>query len=108
MKQMYKLPSDTNIKDVIAAVYDCSRPQGLGFLHYTPDPLSDEELDKLASNTELKNLSLDYVAGRACKFCLREIKGEYYFDKDWFDHTELDSQTLANRLNAELVEINNV
>jgi hypothetical protein len=31
--------------DVLVALYNRARPQGMGFLHYTPDPLSKEEAE---------------------------------------------------------------
>ena len=62
-------------------VYELSVPQGLGFLHFTPKPLSDEEAKELICNGEL---DMDYVHGRACKMNVRDNK----INDAWYDHTD--------------------
>lgn len=67
--------------------YDLSQSQGLGFLHFTTDPLSDEEAKKLIRADSRFVLSMDCVKGRAVK--LRVLKNENRLEipDTWYDHT---------------------
>jgi len=49
--------------DVLAALYNTARPQGMGFLHYTPDPMTKEEAAELLKS----GTYFDYVKGRVLK-----------------------------------------
>jgi len=54
----------------LAALYNAATPQGLGFLHYKPGDMSEEEAAAhLAANTRQ---SFDYLMGRPLKVCLRD------------------------------------
>ncbi len=53
-----------NKADVLRALYDNARPLGMGFLHFTPEPMSREEAEKLTSGGRLY---FDYVKGRVVK-----------------------------------------
>lgn len=48
---------------VLAALYNASKPQGMGFLHYTPEPMTREEAVALLEETEY----FDYLKGRVMK-----------------------------------------
>lgn len=48
---------------VLAALYNASRPQGMGFLHYDPAPMTTEEAAKLLEQTTY----FDYLKGRVMK-----------------------------------------
>lgn len=59
---MERLP----IKDkpaVLAALYNASRPLGMGALHYTPEPMTAEEAAALLE----KYTYFDYLQGRVMK-----------------------------------------
>ncbi len=65
--------------EVLAALYNASKPQGMGFLHFDPTPMKTEEAREL-----LKQLNyFDYLKGRVMKV---EIKGDTLnprlFDRD--------------------------
>lgn len=82
---------ESQIIPAINAAYNLSVPVGMGFLHYTPEPLTSEELNELAV-FHSNSISLDYVKGRGVKFNIfREtVNGEYkyYIREKWFDHSE--------------------
>ena len=46
--------------EVLAALYNASRPQGLGFLHYDPTPMTKDEADTIMCSTQ----NFDYLKGR--------------------------------------------
>jgi hypothetical protein len=70
----------------VKRVYELSRPQGMGFLHYTTDPLTDEEAKGLIQPSG--RVSMDYVKGRSCKMVVF-VEGDKKFIRDtWYDHTE--------------------
>jgi len=50
--------------DVLRVLYDASKPQGMGFLHFEPTPMTRDEADSL-----LKGGSnyFDYLKGRVMK-----------------------------------------
>ena len=75
--------------------YDLSRPQGLGFLNFTPKPLTDEEAGKLVRKDDpLNPLDMDYVHGRSIKLTVSK-KGDKLFLKDnWYDHTDYQYREL--------------
>jgi hypothetical protein len=69
---------------VLAALYNAARPQGLGFLHYDPKPMTVEEareiLNKHAREGELY---VDYLYGRVIK--VRISEKEDYIDPLLYD-----------------------
>ena len=48
---------------VLCALYNHAQPQGLGFLHYNPAPLSEDEATELLKETTY----FDYLKGRVMK-----------------------------------------
>lgn len=48
---------------VLAALYNASRPQGMGFMHYDPAPMTVEEATDLLEQTTY----FDYLKGRVMK-----------------------------------------
>lgn len=51
---------------VLAALYNASKPQGLGMLHYTPNKMSEQEAEELLK----ENTYFDYLKGRVMKINL--------------------------------------
>lgn len=62
---------------VLKALYDNARPQGLGFLHYTPEPMTETEAEQLLT----LDTYFDYVHGRVLKVSLKHP----YFDEQLYD-----------------------
>lgn len=48
---------------VLVALYNAAKPQGMGFLHYTPFPMSEKEAEELLED----HTYFDYVHGRVMK-----------------------------------------
>ena len=65
--------------EVLAALYNSSRPQGMGFLHFTPGPMSIEEARQLVDEHDY----FDYLNGRVMKISLakEELRVRLY-DRD--------------------------
>ncbi|OGZ10668.1 MAG: hypothetical protein A3D67_02240 [Candidatus Lloydbacteria bacterium RIFCSPHIGHO2_02_FULL_51_22] len=49
--------------DVLAALYNASKPQGMGFMHYDSKPMAREEAEGLLKQTT----RFDYLKGRVMK-----------------------------------------
>lgn len=52
---------------VLAALYNASRPLGMGFVHYDPTPMSRDEAAAILEQSQ----SFDYLKGRVMKVNLR-------------------------------------
>ena len=74
----------------VKKVYDLSKPQGLGFLHYTEQPLIDEEVNSILEHANYNDvrLSMDYVKGRACKMTVFKTDDKLWIHNNWYDHTK--------------------
>lgn len=85
-----RIPDDKLIT-VIKKAYDLSEPKGMGHLHYTPGPMTDDEARSVISKFQDRTgIHLDYLQGRAVKLSI--WKDDYgYFISDrptWFDHSQ--------------------
>ena len=78
-----------DLKLFIKKVYDLSVSQGLGFLHFTPEPLSDKECNEILNYGYASHvvLSVDYLNGRACKMVVFKIDEKLWIRDNWYDHT---------------------
>lgn len=56
---------------VLAALYNASKPQGMGFMHYDPAPMTEEEAAELLQ----RGTYFDYLKGRVMKVDLRDDDG---------------------------------
>lgn len=54
--------------DVLAALYNASKPQGLGMLHFTPETMTRDQAEKLLA--EDRPPYFDYLQGRVMKINL--------------------------------------
>lgn len=67
-----------NKADVLAALYNASRPLGMGFLHYDPKPMTGKEAETYAEQTYF-----DYLKGRVMKVKLQGGEfDERLYDRD--------------------------
>lgn len=65
---------------VLAALYNASRPQEMGFLQYTPEPMTVEEAQTVGENNRW---SFDYLSGRVMKVNLSKDEFDPWgFDRD--------------------------
>lgn len=65
---------------VLAALYNASKPQGLGFLHFDPTPMTEREAEKILEN----GTYFDYLKGRIMKVDLSDDTcfEEFLYDRD--------------------------
>lgn len=57
-----------NKADVLAALYNASHPQGLGFLHYRPESMNRATAETLlAEHPNQDRIYFDYLMGRVMK-----------------------------------------
>lgn len=65
--------------DVLAALYNASRPQGMGFMHYTPEAMSSKEAAEILADGDY----FDYLKGRVMKISLSGSEfNERVYDRD--------------------------
>jgi hypothetical protein len=95
----------------VQRVYDLSSPQGMGFIHFTSEPLSVEEAKEIIdsfNDDKSVAVSLDYIKGRSCKmhvFRADSTTGEkLQIHDNWYDHTD---QQLKDLLSSTGVSIKN-
>lgn len=72
---------------VLAALYNRSRPQGMGFLHFDPEPMTRDEAQAVIASggTHLSDRSLyfDYLKGRVMKVDLSKDEFDpWLYDRD--------------------------
>lgn len=87
----------------VKEAYDLSRPQGMGFLHYTPGPLPQDIVEDLLSmkwSGHVK-IDIDYVLGRAVKMAVWEEDDRMFIRSDWFDHSEYALRELLHRVGVK-------
>ncbi len=75
--------SDIARGQLLASLYNSSKPQGLGILHFTPEEMSPSEAVKLLNPDLGKPSYFDYLQGRVMKV---EINGQtldpWGYDRD--------------------------
>lgn len=64
--------------DVLAALYNAARPQGLGFMQYDPKPMERAEAAELLS----KFTRFDYLKGRVMKIVIENPLSVWGYDRD--------------------------
>jgi len=85
-----------DLRTLVKTAYNLSRPQGMGFRHFTPGPLDDETVDAILKNKDTQSdysaaIYMDYVRGRVVKLgVFHTSEGRFYISKRWFDHSEAD------------------
>ena len=82
--------------------YELSSPKGLGFIHFDPDPLTEEEAEKLIYLDPIWPLYMDYVKGRSCKLTVFSKEGKLFIDSHWHDHTNEDLMELLSAVGIKL------
>jgi len=87
---------------VLAALYNAAKPQGMGFLHYDPKPMSVEEAQEL-----LPQGDFDYLKGRAMKVDLSGDQLDTWgYDRDNGEgaaQQAIDSLRVTNDLNNIII-----
>lgn len=94
-------------------VYDRCRPVGMGMLQFQPGDMTAEEamaqVAAQAGPNGLKDVSMDYVNGRQCKFHFKVLDTEQIEidDEHWHDHTKEELDALIKDANG-MVECSKV
>lgn len=75
---------------LVAGAYNLSVPIGMGHLHYSPESLTDDEVDSLIDMDNREVVYMDYIKGRQCKFNIFKDKetNKFYINNTWYDHDE--------------------
>lgn len=69
-----------NKAEVLAALYNHAKPQGMGFLQYTPEDMTKDQAQKLLDNGDRY---FDYVKGRVMKVELsQDYLDPWLYDRD--------------------------
>lgn len=89
-----------DLRLLVQKAYELSRPQGLGFMHAKPGPLSDQEVDSILSRSHVgRPVSMDYVNGRAVKLNVRrDADGRLWIRPNWYDHTRMQLSELLHAI----------
>ena len=60
--------------EVLAALYNNAKPQGMGFLHYDPTPMTKEQASELLEYYKKEDpiIYFDYLKGRVMKIRISE------------------------------------
>lgn len=82
--------------------YELSSPQGLGISHFTPEPLTDEEVRRLVERKKCYPLSMDYVKGRSIKLHVRREGDRLFVSESWYDHTKEQYRELLQSVGIEI------
>lgn len=96
IKDQYIEITGIDLSKFVAACYEFSRPQGMGWLHAQDGPLDQETIDGILNAKTGHGsiiLSMDYVHGRAVKMTVYRKKGgllkkdRLFIRNRWFDHS---------------------
>jgi len=66
------IPSGMPMAEVIARLYNASKPLGMGMMHYTPKPLTAEEVEPLLEGKD--DAYFDYLNGRVMKVSTEALR----------------------------------
>ncbi len=91
--------TSVDLKKFVKEVYALSAPAGLGFLHFKPGELSDEDAQAVIDRGDDRiAASMDYVNGRGCKMTVfRNPHGKLEIGDSWFDHSPHQLDDLLER-----------
>jgi len=96
-----------SLREIVKAAYSLSQPRGLGFLHFTPGDMSDEQAAEIVSMQHRDPriaLNLDYVGGRAVKLTVwRDTENRLWTARKWYDHSAQDLRDLLKAIGKDPV-----
>ena len=90
---------------VLAALYNASKPQGMGFMQYDPTPMTAEQGDGLLKRTT----DFDYLKGRVMKITIdSDILDVRWYDRDNGEGTAAKAiaslRTTLDPANTEIIK----
>jgi hypothetical protein len=75
--------SKLNKSEVLAALYNASKPQGLGFLHSATDDMTVEQAKAIIDRCPPDDIYFDYLKGRVMKVHLEgDTLDTWGYDRD--------------------------
>jgi hypothetical protein len=92
-----------NKAQVLAALYNASKPLGMGIIHFDPKDMTEEEAQKeIDIRLEFDSIYFDYLKGRVMKVDLTSDSefDPYLYDRD---NGEGAAQEVIDQLRKELV-----
>ena len=88
-----------NRAEVLAALYNRSKPQGMGFMHYNPEPMTTEQAQAILDGGQTY---FDYLSGRVMKIDLSgDEVGTWGYNRD-------NGENAAEKAIAELTSTGDV
>lgn len=94
--------TNVDLRKFVKEVYNLSRPQGMGFLHFKEGDISEEIVTQILSRGNSHTpVSMDYVSGRACKMNVFKRPDGLFIRPEWYDHHIEDLKELLKRCNVE-------
>lgn len=92
---------------VLAALYNGSRPLGMGFLQYDPKPMTTEEARQLLGPEPVKDCYFDYLKGRVMKIQMggNSIETRLYNRDNGEQAAEKIIESLQNSSDTNTTEI---
>ena len=93
-----------DLRKLVKEAYNLSQPQGLGFIHFQPGPLPEEDVNEILSrfeDDERYAVSMDYVRGRAVKLHVWQEGDRLFTDARWYDHSDAQLRLLLMRVTEE-------
>lgn len=105
MKDMLKITGIDLVK-FVQKVYELSKPQGLGIMHFQEGGLPEEDAKDIVANGKKDTvaISMDYVKGRAYKMVVWREDGDLFIRPQWFDHTHAQLKELLADFGIDLPE----
>ena len=96
-----------DLRLLVQTAYDLSKPQGLGFIHYQPGLLSEEDADELLKQETYDSnvvIGMDYVKGRQIKMTVFKepnSPNRMFIHGTWYDHSEEEFCTFLRVIGAD-------
>lgn len=97
---MFILRADTDLRALVSRAFDMSNPQGMGYLHHKPGPITEEEINSVLQDSNKPGelaVRADYIRGRSVKLTVwKDEDGKYLiYGPDWLDHSPEDLNELV-------------
>ena len=97
--------TNANLVELVKGAYSLSVPLGMGFLHYRPGGLTEEEAQSLVNPDPNARyaVAMDYVRGRAVKMSVWNVPDNAAHNPQgikrftmpyWYDHTQEEFELL--------------
>ena len=97
------LIEEHQILPLVKAAYNMSSPVGMGRFRFNSAPMTDSEAQAIIDMSNPKIVvSMDYVKGRQCKFAIFKIRGRFFIDDSWYDHSKWEYAILLNSVGVPL------